>query len=275
MSLLEAARALGVDLDSVCGGRGICGRCQVDIAEGDFAKHAIHSSADHVTPSGAVEARYASKRGAFAAGRRLGCQARICGDLVIDVPPESQVHRQVVRKRAETHPIEIDPVVRLYYVEVAEPDMHEPCERSSPLAAGFARAMGSQRNARRSRDARRLAEGVARGAMEGHRRAAQRPRHRVHHAGLRRARLRRRDRCRLDHHRRPPHRSHERRGRRRGRSDEPANPLRRRPDEPRLLRDDEPGRRQGADARGARGDGRADRRSRARGRGRSAAKSWK
>src|SRR6202167_804933 len=125
-TLLEAARALGADLDSVCGGRGICGRCQVDIAEGDFAKHAIHSSADHVTPSGAVEARYASKRGPFAPSRRLGCQARICGDLVIDVPPESQVHRQVVRKRAETHPIEIDPVVRLYYVEVGEPDMHEP-----------------------------------------------------------------------------------------------------------------------------------------------------
>ncbi|HEY5204798.1 MAG TPA: ASKHA domain-containing protein [Roseiarcus sp.] len=126
-SLLEAARALGVDLDSVCGGRGICGRCQVDIAEGDFAKHAIHSSADHVTPSAEVEARYASKRGAFSPGRRLGCQARICGDLVVDVPPESQVHRQVIRKRAETHPIEIDPVVRLYYVvEVREPDMHEP-----------------------------------------------------------------------------------------------------------------------------------------------------
>jgi uncharacterized 2Fe-2S/4Fe-4S cluster protein (DUF4445 family) len=126
LSLLEAARALGVDLDSVCGGRGICGRCQVDIAEGDFAKHAIHSSADHVTPSAEVEARYASKRGAFAVGRRLGCQARICADLVIDVPPESQVHRQVIRKRAETHPIEIDPVVRLYYVEIREPDMHEP-----------------------------------------------------------------------------------------------------------------------------------------------------
>ena len=126
LSLLEAARALGVDLDSVCGGRGICGRCQVDVAEGDFAKHAIHSSLDHVTPWGEVESRYASKRGPFVAGRRLGCQARICGDLVIDVPPESQVHRQVVRKRAETHPIEIDPVVRLYYVELREPDMHEP-----------------------------------------------------------------------------------------------------------------------------------------------------
>jgi uncharacterized 2Fe-2S/4Fe-4S cluster protein (DUF4445 family) len=83
LSLLEAARALGVDLDSVCGGRGICGRCQVDIAEGDFAKHAIRSSLDHVTPSGEVEARYASKRGPFADGRRLGCQARVLGNCAV------------------------------------------------------------------------------------------------------------------------------------------------------------------------------------------------
>ena len=125
-SALDAARKLGVDLDSVCGGRGICGRCQIDVAEGEFAKHAIRSSADHVTQSGAVEARYADKRGAFAPGRRLACQARILGDLLIDVPPESQAHRQVVRKRAEAHAIKIDPVVRLHYVEVREPDMADP-----------------------------------------------------------------------------------------------------------------------------------------------------
>ncbi len=125
-SILEAARKLGVDLDSVCGGRGICGRCQIDVQQGEFPKLGLSSEPDHVTPFGAVEQRYSDKRGAFAETRRLGCQARISGDLVIDVPPESQVHRQVVRKRAETHPIEIDPVVRLCYVEVAEPDMHDP-----------------------------------------------------------------------------------------------------------------------------------------------------
>ena len=124
--MLDAARTLGVDLDSVCGGRGICSRCQIEIADGEFAKHAIVSNQDHATPWNAVEQRYVDKRGALKPGRRLGCQARLRGDLVVDVPPESQVHRQVVRKRAETHPIEIDPVVRLYYVEVAEPDMHDP-----------------------------------------------------------------------------------------------------------------------------------------------------
>ena len=73
----------------------------------------------------AVEERYKSKRGLID-GRRLGCQAKIEGDLVIDVPPESQVHKQVVRKRAEAREITMDPATKLYYVEVEEPDMHEP-----------------------------------------------------------------------------------------------------------------------------------------------------
>ena len=48
------------------------------------------------------------------------------GEIVIDVPPESQVHKQVVRKRAEARDITMNPSTRLYYVEVEEPDMHKP-----------------------------------------------------------------------------------------------------------------------------------------------------
>jgi uncharacterized 2Fe-2S/4Fe-4S cluster protein (DUF4445 family) len=141
-SVLDAARKLGVDLDSVCGARGICGRCKVDVAEGEFAKHAIASARDHLTPWNETEQRYADKRGALREGRRLGCQAKIGGDLVIDVPAESQVHRQVVRKRAEAHPIEIDPVVRLHYVEVREPDMHDPASDFRRLQAALREQWG-------------------------------------------------------------------------------------------------------------------------------------
>ena len=112
--------ALGVDLDSVCGGRALCGRCQVSLAEGVFAKHAITSAADHVSPVGEGEARCLARR-RIAPERRLGCQAFLLGDVVVDVPAEAQVHRQVVRKRAEERAIAIDPVVRLHYVEVPEP----------------------------------------------------------------------------------------------------------------------------------------------------------
>ena len=62
----------------------------------------------------------------FGRERRLGCTACVEGELVIDVPPESQVHRQVVRKDADAHPIEVDPVVRLHYVEVEQPDLASP-----------------------------------------------------------------------------------------------------------------------------------------------------
>ncbi len=123
--VLTAARQLGVDLDSVCGGRGICSKCQITPSYGEFPKHGV-TVADHALSEwNSVEARYDEKRG-LKPGRRLGCQAQVMGDVVIDVPPESQVHKQVVRKAASARAIQMDPATRLYFVEVDEPDMHEP-----------------------------------------------------------------------------------------------------------------------------------------------------
>ncbi|HET9601435.1 MAG TPA: ASKHA domain-containing protein [Acidimicrobiales bacterium] len=116
-TVLDAARQFGVDLDSVCGGRGICGRCQVEPAFGEFAKHGLTSAPEHLSPFSATERAYHGRR-ALAAGARLGCAAQILGDLVIDVPPDSQVHRPVVRKAVDLTGLVVDPVVRLHYVEV-------------------------------------------------------------------------------------------------------------------------------------------------------------
>ena len=123
--VLQAARSLGVDIDSVCGGRAICGRCQVNVGEGDFAKHGIKSSATHLSEFSNTEERYKRLR-SLSSGRRLSCQTKLLGDVVIDVPPESQVHKQIVRKEADTRIIELDPVTRLCFIEVEEPDMHKP-----------------------------------------------------------------------------------------------------------------------------------------------------
>ncbi len=123
--VLEAARSIGVDLDSVCGGRGLCGRCQIEVGTGTFPKFGIESAARHLSAAGETEARYSERRD-LQSGRRLGCAARIEGDLVVDVPPESQVHKQVIRKRAEVRDFKIDPAIRLHYVEVAEPELDNP-----------------------------------------------------------------------------------------------------------------------------------------------------
>jgi uncharacterized 2Fe-2S/4Fe-4S cluster protein (DUF4445 family) len=124
-TVLDAARSLGVDIDSVCGGRGICGRCAVTPAFGTFAKHGITSSPDHLSASGEVEATYRAESG-LAADRRLSCTACVLGDAVIDVPPESQVHRQIVRKELAARAFEMDPVLRLHTVDVTEPDIATP-----------------------------------------------------------------------------------------------------------------------------------------------------
>ncbi len=134
--VLQAARQLGVDLDSVCGGRGICSRCQITPMFGEFPKHGITVASAALSPWNTVEERYRSKRG-LPDGRRLGCQAKIQADVVIDVPPESQVHKQVVRKRAEVRNIVMNPAVRLYYVEVEPPDMHDPSGDLERLGAAL------------------------------------------------------------------------------------------------------------------------------------------
>jgi uncharacterized 2Fe-2S/4Fe-4S cluster protein (DUF4445 family) len=123
--ILTAARQLGVDLDSVCGGRGICSKCQIEPSYGDFPKHGVTVKDGALSEWNDVEARYDRVRG-LKAGRRLGCQAQVTADIVVDVPPESQVHKQVVRKAASTRPIIMDAATRLYFIEVQEPDMHEP-----------------------------------------------------------------------------------------------------------------------------------------------------
>ncbi|MEO0618609.1 MAG: ASKHA domain-containing protein [Pseudomonadota bacterium] len=123
--VLDAARSLGVYIESVCGGRGICGRCQVVPTIGQFAKHGIESKADHLSPGNSVEQRYADKR-TLSVDRRLSCQVKVQGDIVIDVPTDTQVHRQVVRKRAENRRITRDLTTQLCFIEVEEPDMEQP-----------------------------------------------------------------------------------------------------------------------------------------------------
>ena len=124
-NLLAAARQLGVDLDSVCGGRGICGRCKSLLHEGELAAEGIRSAPDHLSPFCEAEERY-SRRRELKAGERLSCHTSIQGDCVIDVPPESQLHRQVIRKEYQSRDIDLDPLVHLHYVEIEPPRLEDP-----------------------------------------------------------------------------------------------------------------------------------------------------
>ena len=120
-TVLTAARQLGVDLDSVCGGRGICGRCQIEPSTGSFAKWAIDSKPTALSDWSSVEVDYETKGNArrpLREGRRLGCAAMVLADAVVAVPSESQVHKQVVRKSVDLTGLVIDPQFSLFNVDV-------------------------------------------------------------------------------------------------------------------------------------------------------------
>ena len=124
-TLLEAARRLGVEIESICGGHQTCSKCKVLVEEGDFAKFGLHSAAEHLTPPGPREIEYAHKHH-FADGARLSCACQVTGDLVIRVPEESQTRKQVVRKAAGVErAIAVDAPMRLYYVELPASELKD------------------------------------------------------------------------------------------------------------------------------------------------------
>jgi len=136
-SVLQAAQRLGVDLESICGGQGKCRKCQVLPQEGEFAKHGIISRADHLSPLTETELHHQSRK-RLKGGRRLGCNARILGDLVVDVPEESQQHKQHIAKAVTAYDIQVLPALRLYTVTLPEPDMHAPISDKRRLQQALA-----------------------------------------------------------------------------------------------------------------------------------------
>ena len=122
LSIIEASRQLGVDIETLCGEKRVCGKCKVRIEEGSFEKFGIHSTLKNVSPWQEEEKKFINedqKR----EGYRLGCCAKVEGDILIFVPEESRAGKQVVSKAARDIHIEWNPSVKYCYVEVSEPTL--------------------------------------------------------------------------------------------------------------------------------------------------------
>jgi len=124
-SILEASRQLGVDIETLCGGRRICGKCKVRIEEGYFDKYGVDSGKDHAGAWQEEEGKFITPA-QRQEGYRLGCCAQVEGDLLVFVPEESRAGKQVVSKAARDIPIEWDPAVKHYYIEVPKPTLEKP-----------------------------------------------------------------------------------------------------------------------------------------------------
>ena len=123
-TLLEAAQQLGVGIQNLCGGAQTCGRCRVTVEQGYFDKENLRSDPSHLTSRSEREHIYLEKN-QFQAADRFACEAKVQGDLVISVPAESRLNRQIIRKEAGSKVITLNPAVKLHYVELDQPTMEE------------------------------------------------------------------------------------------------------------------------------------------------------
>lgn len=124
-TLLEAARELGEDIESICGGKQLCGKCKVKVAEGRVERIGIRSGRTHVSEWQPSEEKFIDAKGR-GDGYRLACAARVRGDLLAFVPEESRAGKQVIRKGAREIEIQHNPAVNLYYVEISRPSLNDP-----------------------------------------------------------------------------------------------------------------------------------------------------
>jgi uncharacterized 2Fe-2S/4Fe-4S cluster protein (DUF4445 family) len=124
LTLMDAARDLGDELETLCGGKGVCGKCRIHVADGAFPKFGIVSSPSHLSPWQDVESRFLSET-ERKEGFRLACCARIQGDVLIFIPESSRAGKQVVSKKARLMTVDFDPVVKKYELEVPLPNAED------------------------------------------------------------------------------------------------------------------------------------------------------
>ncbi|MGA7192896.1 MAG: ASKHA domain-containing protein [Anaerolineales bacterium] len=148
-SVREAARELGVEIESICAENATCGKCAVLIEEGRFERYGIESKQENLTPVDAAEKAYFDRRPnllktkGWQVGKvRLSCQCKVLGDVLINVPEESRGNKQIVRKSASQRAIEIKPSIRKYLVTMTPPNLERPIADWERLVKGLETSMG-------------------------------------------------------------------------------------------------------------------------------------
>ena len=124
-TILEASRKLGAGIESVCGGKGTCGKCQIRIEKGYFAKYGINSSTASVKTIGEANKSFLNAR-QLKQGYRMACETQVHGDLVIFIPEKSRKGKQVIRKEITIRNIKLNPAVKKYPVKLKPATLHDP-----------------------------------------------------------------------------------------------------------------------------------------------------
>jgi uncharacterized 2Fe-2S/4Fe-4S cluster protein (DUF4445 family) len=112
-SLLACARQLGVGINSICGGKGTCHACRVQVLSGTVSKPTPNEY-EAFTPQELKE------------GWRLACQTYPTSDCKIAVPAESMTTPQRLQVEGLEVKVSLEPSVRVYRLQLSAPSLEAP-----------------------------------------------------------------------------------------------------------------------------------------------------
>ena len=111
-TLLQVAQDAGVAIRSLCGGYGQCHQCWIEVSEGEHSKFGVKCDPENVSAVTRLEKQLINDNPTYK-GKRLACQSCIQGDLVIDVPEESQEHKAYISKKNKAQNYSIASAINL------------------------------------------------------------------------------------------------------------------------------------------------------------------
>ena len=114
----------GVDIQSICGGKGLCKRCQIEVDTGKHAKFKIDVTEDNYSKLSPTEKK-AIHDGELPEGRRLSCRTKIRGDLVVNIPADSRERETSIQKKSTKFETELNPAIQLYMVKLPVPTLED------------------------------------------------------------------------------------------------------------------------------------------------------
>jgi uncharacterized 2Fe-2S/4Fe-4S cluster protein (DUF4445 family) len=112
-SLLACAHRLGVGIISLCGGKGSCHSCQVQVLSGTVSEPTPH------------ELKTFSRQ-EIEQGWRLACQTYPTSDGTLNLPPNSLTTRQRVQVEGQEVKVSLKPTVKAYQVKLKAPSLADP-----------------------------------------------------------------------------------------------------------------------------------------------------
>ncbi|MCS7102962.1 MAG: 2Fe-2S iron-sulfur cluster-binding protein, partial [Candidatus Korarchaeum sp.] len=111
-TILEAAWKAGADILALCGGKGFCGRCVVQVVQGKVSE---------LTETESIKIKELEEK-----GFRLACQSRVEDSLVVVVvPDQSRIRRQRLVIMGREPSVRLNPNVKKIYIEVPRPSLHD------------------------------------------------------------------------------------------------------------------------------------------------------